>query len=41
VSKADYIGRVSHAARQLVEQRYLLPEDAERLIAEARESRVL
>ena len=34
--RADYVRQVSRAARILVEQRYLLPEDAERLIAEAK-----
>src|SRR5215468_935596 len=33
--KADYVQRVSRAARVLVEQRFLLPEDAKRIIAEA------
>ncbi len=31
--QADYVQRVSHAARALVEERFLLQEDAERLIA--------
>ena len=34
----DYVERISRAARQLIEQRYLLAEDAERMIAEARKS---
>jgi hypothetical protein len=34
--RTDYVQRVSHAARILVEQRYLLPEDAERMIGEAK-----
>jgi len=34
--RRDYVQRVSHAARILVEQRYLLPEDAERMIGEAK-----
>jgi hypothetical protein len=34
--KADYVRQVSQAARILVEERYLLPEDAERMIAEAK-----
>ena len=34
-NRADYVERISRAARMLVEQRYLLPEDAERIIAEA------
>src|SRR5215510_557651 len=33
--KADYVHQVSRAARVLVEQRVLLPEDAKRIIAEA------
>ena len=33
--QADYVQRVSHAARALVEERFLLQEDAERLIAAA------
>lgn len=32
----DYVRKVSHAARSLVEARYLLPEDAERIIAQAK-----
>jgi hypothetical protein len=34
--QADYVQQVSRAARVLVDERFLLPEDAERLIAEAR-----
>lgn len=34
-SRADYVRRFGRAARALVEQRYLLPEDAARMIAEA------
>jgi hypothetical protein len=34
-NRADYVSQVSRAARILVEKRYLLPEDAERMIAEA------
>lgn len=33
---ADYVQRVSREARALVEERFLLPEDAERIIQEAR-----
>ncbi len=33
--QADYAQRVSQAARSLVDERFLLPEDAERLVAEA------
>ncbi len=36
--QADYVQKVSHAARAMVEQRLLLPEDAERIIAEAKKS---
>ena len=39
-NRADYVERVSRAARMLVEQRYLLPEDAERIIAEASKGRI-
>lgn len=35
---ADYVQKVSHAARSLVEERFLLPEDAERIIEEARKN---
>jgi hypothetical protein len=34
--KADYVDQVSRAARILIEQRFLLPEDAERIIKEAK-----
>jgi hypothetical protein len=34
-SRAEYVRRFGRAARALVEQRYLLPEDAARMIAEA------
>jgi hypothetical protein len=34
--QADYVRQVSRAARILVEERYLLPEDAERIIDEAK-----
>jgi Alpha/beta hydrolase domain len=36
----DYVRKVSRAARILVDQRYLLPEDAERMINEAKKRRV-
>jgi hypothetical protein len=36
----DYVKKVSHAARILADQRYLLPDDAERMINEARKRRV-
>ena len=38
--RADYVARVSRATRALVGARYLLAEDAERMIAEAKKSRV-
>jgi hypothetical protein len=38
--REEYVQQVSRAARILVEKRYLLPEDAERLIAEARKQRI-
>ncbi|MDH3443561.1 MAG: alpha/beta hydrolase domain-containing protein, partial [Deltaproteobacteria bacterium] len=38
--KADYLRRISRAARHLVEQRYLLPEDAARMIQEAGKMRL-
>jgi hypothetical protein len=33
---ADYVRKMSHAARALVDERFLLPEDAERIIEEAK-----
>jgi hypothetical protein len=39
--EADYVGRVARAARALVELRYVLPEDAERIIKEAEERQIL
>jgi hypothetical protein len=36
----DYVEQVSRAARALVERRYLLPEDAERIIREAKKKRL-
>lgn len=39
--KADYLGQFSRAARALVEERYLLAEDAERMIAEAGKIRMV
>ncbi|HWH78546.1 MAG TPA: alpha/beta hydrolase domain-containing protein, partial [Candidatus Binatus sp.] len=36
----DYVRQVSTAARILVEQRYLLADDAERIIAEAKKKRI-
>ena len=38
--QADYVQQVSRAARILIEERYLLPEDAERMIAQARKHRI-
>src|SRR5437773_8235632 len=40
-NKADYASQISRAVRILVEQRYLLREDAERIISEAKRKRVL
>jgi hypothetical protein len=37
---ADYVQQVSRTARSLVDERFLLPEDAERLIAEAAKARI-
>jgi hypothetical protein len=39
-NRADYVRRISRAARQLVEEGYLLAEDAERIIAEAAKSKI-
>jgi len=39
-NRDDYVRQISRAARLLVDQRYLLPEDAERMIAEAKKRRV-
>jgi hypothetical protein len=38
--REDYVRKFSRTARVLVDQRYLLPEDAERLIAEAAMSKI-
>ena len=38
--QADYVQRISHAARALVEERFLLQEDAERLIADAAKNKI-
>jgi hypothetical protein len=38
--KAEYVRQISRAARILVEERFLLYEDAERIIAEASKSRI-
>jgi hypothetical protein len=37
--KHDYVEQISRAARTLVDKRFLLPEDAERIIAEAERSK--
>ena len=39
-NRDDYVQQISRAARVLVDQRYLLPEDAERMIAEAKKRHV-
>jgi hypothetical protein len=39
-NRDEYVRRVSQAARVLVDQRYLLPEDAERMISEAKRRRI-
>jgi len=39
-NRDGYVRRVSQAARVLVEQQYLLPEDAERIISEAKRRRI-
>ena len=36
--QTDYVRRISQAARTLLDDRFLLPEDAERLIAEAKKT---
>jgi len=38
--RADYVRQVSRAARALVDERFLLPEDAERLISEAAKAKI-
>jgi hypothetical protein len=38
--QADYVQRVSQAARALVDERFLLAEDAERLIADAAKAKI-
>jgi hypothetical protein len=40
IDRDDYVRQVSHAARLLVDQRYLLPEDAERMINDAKKRRI-
>ena len=37
---ADYVSKISHVARSLVEERYLLPEDADRIIEAAKISEI-
>ena len=39
-NQADYVRKVSRAARKLVEERFLLPEDAERIMAEAAKKKI-
>src|SRR5262249_6747421 len=39
LDRGDYVRQISRVARSLVEQRYLLPEDAERIIEEAKKQR--
>jgi hypothetical protein len=39
-NRGDYVKQFSRAARTLVEQRYLLPEDAERMISEAKKRHI-
>ncbi len=39
--RGDYVQQISRAARLLVDQRYLLAEDAERMIAEAAKSKMI
>jgi hypothetical protein len=39
--RTDYVEKISRAARLLVEQRYLLAEDAELMIAEAKKTRIV
>lgn len=39
-NRSDYIQQVSRAARILVEERYLLPEDAERMITQVKKHRI-
>jgi hypothetical protein len=39
-SREEYARKFSRAARMLVEQRFLLPQDAERMIAEARKKQM-
>lgn len=38
--QADYVQRVSQAARSLIDERFLLQDDAERLIAEAAKAKI-
>jgi len=40
-SYGDYVRRFSRAARALMDQRFLLPEDAERLITEAAKAKIV
>jgi hypothetical protein len=38
--RAGYVRQVSRAARILVDERYLLPDDAERMISKAKKQRI-
>ena len=38
--QADYVQQISRAARTLVDERFLLPEDAERIISEAAKAKI-
>jgi hypothetical protein len=40
IDRDDYVGQISRAARLLVDQRFLLPEDADRMIKEAKKRRI-
>jgi len=40
IDRDDYVRQISRAARLLVDQRYLLPEDADRMIEEAKKRRI-
>jgi hypothetical protein len=41
IAQTEYIQKLRLAARTLIQDRFLLPEDAERMIAEARKNAVL
>jgi hypothetical protein len=38
--QADYVQQISRAARTLVDERFLLPEDAERIISDAAKAKI-